>query len=72
MTEKIIDNPILRITHDGFPLESHPPQGTITIYYEDGTTETAKTNINLFLIMTEKNGLVKSDSDPNEWVKNKK
>ncbi|KAL6045822.1 hypothetical protein QOT17_022546 [Balamuthia mandrillaris] len=30
---------VISITDDGFPLESLPPQGKITIHYDDGTTE---------------------------------
>ena len=30
---------LINITHDGFPLESLPPQGHITLHYSDGQTE---------------------------------
>ena len=30
------------ITHDGFPLESLPPKGTVTIKYDDGSKEVLK------------------------------
>ncbi len=33
---------VIKITHDGFPFESLPPQGTITLHYSDGSTDILK------------------------------
>ena len=30
---------VVNITHNGFPAESHPPQGTITLYFDNDTIE---------------------------------
>lgn len=31
---------VVNILHDGFPLESWPPQGFVTLVFENGTSET--------------------------------
>jgi len=33
---------IIKITHDNFPMESIPPQGTISFHHSDGTIQTLK------------------------------
>jgi hypothetical protein len=35
---------VVNITNDGFPLESWPPQGEITIQYDDGSSVTMNSN----------------------------
>lgn len=57
MTDKQPQRKIISITNDGFPFETFPRQGTITIHYDDGSLETcAGTPIDEALLK-EKNGL---------------
>ena len=43
-----MSNRVIGFEHDGFPCESNPPQGHVTLMLQDGTKETFFTFITKF------------------------